>query len=501
MNTNYKFAVERIISSYITKSNTKSIKYIVLYQTIKKCILKAELLNNWLMPPTRILAEEMNLSRTTVVKAYELLALEKLIIPKHGSGYHVNFVKDKDEEKKINTDEKFDLSLFPKISEKGQFFLSNIGLINREKNKGIAFRPGLPPLDIFPVNQWKKLLNTYWRQVKASSLSNSPTSGLNSLKHNICNYLNVSRNVKCITDQLIIVSGSLQSLYLISSALINKGDSIVVEDPTFPNVHSIFKSTQANIIPVKLDDEGININLVNKQNHHKPKLIHVTPSNHYPLGIKTTLKRRQQILKWASDNKALIVENDYENEVNNIQVPTIFSLDKEDRTIYLGTFNRLLHPTIRLGYMIVPKYLIPAMEAIQEHSHKFVAPSTQMVMSQFIEKNHLYEHLKNVNEVANERYDFFLKYFQNEITQMSIENKDYSSLHLITKFNEKISVNDEIKIIHALLDTDIVTHSLNRCYISSEKQNGLIFGYSAIRPNAIKSKIDKIKLIIDKHLI
>lgn len=480
----------------------KKKKYITLYNAIKNCIVKLELPHLWVIPSTRILATEMNISRTTVVKAYELLSIEKLLIPKRGSGYHVNFAPKKTSDSHENKMTSVDTSLYPEISEKGNAFLKNITILERESNKGIAFRPGLPPLDIFPVNQWKNLLNSYWRHVKSSGLSNSPSSGLDALKTNICNYLYICRNIKCDPDQLIIVSGSLQSLYLISSALINKRDSIILENPTFPNVHSIFKSSLANLIPVRLDSEGISLTNINKWNHLNPKLLHITPSNHYPMGTKMSLKRKQELITWASKNRSLIIENDYENEISSHQGvnPSIYSLDAEERTIYLGTFNRLLHPTIRLGYMIVPKYLIKTIEAIQEHSHKFVAPSIQMVMSQFIEKNYLYQHLKNINAVAQEREALFISFFNENTSKMSIEKKPYSSLHLVAKFNEDITTKKELEIIQSLLKHNIVTHSLSGCWIGDEKEKGLIFGYSSVRPAIIKQKILQITDYLNSNL-
>jgi GntR family transcriptional regulator / MocR family aminotransferase len=466
----------------------------VLYQAIKYCILKVELPHLWILPATRTLALDLKLSRTTVVKAYELLALEKLIVPKIGSGYSVNYWQNSTSDATKKNQTSVDPKLYPELSEKGMAYLNNMKILERDSNKGIAFRPGLPPLDIFPINQWKNLLNNYWRQVKASGLSNSPSSGIEDLKVNICKYLNISRNIKCSPSQLMIVSGSLQSLFLITSTLINKNDAIIVENPTFPNVHSIFKSSLANLIPVAVDNEGIDIQEISTYNDLKPKLVHVTPSNHYPLGVKMSLKRKKELIAWAAQNKSLIVENDYENEVSSHQGvnPSIFSLDPDDRTIYLGTFNRLLHPTIRIGYMIVPKYLIRATEAVQEHSHKFVSPSIQMVMSQFIEKNYLYQHLKNINIAAQEREALFISLFNENTCKMTIKRKPYSSLHLVATFNEPVSAKKEFEIIQTLLKANIVVHSLSNCYIGTEKQKGLIFGYSSVRPTVIRQKLIQI---------
>ena len=500
MNTNSKFAIDRIREAFHIQLKIKHTnKYIVLYDAIKQSIINNDLPHDWLLPSTRVLANALTLSRTTINKTYELLHLEKLILSKPGSGYWVNY--DNSIHTNAITKEKkpiFNEELYPKVTEKGLSYLKNVSLINRLPNKHLAFRPGLPPIDVFPVNQWKKLLNAYWRHVKSSGLSYSHATGITELKKSIGNYLNVSRNIKCNSDQILIVSGSLQSLYLITNTLIDKGDYVILEDPTFPNVHSIFKSIQSNIIPISLDDEGIDINKMNLISHFKPKVIHTTPSNHYPLGIKMSLKRRKELLEWASKNRALIIENDYENEISNCfnNLPSIYSLDTEDRTIYMGTFNRLLHPSIRLGYMIVPKYLVKAVEALQEHSHRFIAPSIQVVMNQFIERNYLFQHIKNITNTAQERHTLFLNEFEKNNNTLYIEKKDFSSLHIIAKFKNPVKEKDELKLIESLAEYGIVTFSLSKCYVSDQKEYGLILGFSAVRPNKLVQKVNQMKALL-----
>tara|TARA_B110000037_G_scaffold186995_1_gene217313 strand:+ start:638 stop:2134 length:1497 start_codon:yes stop_codon:yes gene_type:complete len=491
MNTNYKFAINRIHKEYLNQEKFKPYtKYVVLYRSIKQCILNHELPHDWLLPSTRILAQELDLSRTTTNKAYELLQLEKLILSKAGSGNKVNYDSSINSEKEISKKKSSNKMLYPTISQKGISYLKNVSLLNRPHDNNLAFRPGLPPIDVFPVNQWKKLLDAYWRHIKSSGLSYSNSTGIEELKKSIRKYLYVSRNIKCSHDQIVIVSGSLQSLYLITNALINKGDSVVIENPLFPNVHSVFKSSEANLIPIDLDDEGIDItqmNTIKKQ----VKLAHVTPSNHYPLGIKMSLKRRQEVLNWAAKNKALIIENDYENEIANADesIPTIFSLDTEDRTIYMGTFNRLLHPSIRLGYMIVPKYLVHTVAAIQEHSHRFVTPSIQVVMNQFIEKNYLYQHIKKSIEVAKTRHDLFISLFNEKSKNMYIQHKSFSSFHVLALYKNDVSVEDENKLIQQLKGHNVTVFSLSKCYVGDPKLKGLILGYSSVRPNFLKQKV------------
>jgi GntR family transcriptional regulator/MocR family aminotransferase len=491
MNTNNEFAIQRIIKQYaLTLPAGSSAKYSLLYRAIKTCIIKRELPDDWIMPPTRTLSVAMNLSRTTVLKAYELLLLERLIIARRGSGNRVNH-KNTEFIKKKESTQTLENNAYPEISQKGKSYLQNITLINRLTTNDVAFRPGLPPLDVFPVNQWKKLLNAYWRHIKSSGLAYSQSTGLTELKKSISNYLNVSRNLKCDPDQIVIVSGSLQSLYLIANTLINKGDAVVLEDPVFPNVHSVFKSSEAHLIPVALDSEGIDLSKLNKSKNKHPKLIHVTPSNQYPSGVRMSLKRRQELLKWASTNKALIIENDYENEIANhaTSIPTIFSLDHEDRTIYMGTFNRLLHPSIRLGYMIVPEYLTNVVGALQEHSHRFVSPSIQIVMNQFIERNYLYQHIKKSIAVAEERFELFKSEFEVHCKSMYIQPNPFSSFHVVALFHDSVSVAYERKVIQKLAEIGITAFSLSKCYITAAKRPGLILGYSSVRTAVLKRKV------------
>ena len=469
--------------------------YLKLYQLLKNGILNHDYPVGNYLPPTRTLAEQLKISRSSVNRSYELLSIEGYIISKPGAGYLILDFLKKSEIRKVNVS----ADNYAELSHEGQSFLANINLINTTDDKSVAFRPGLPPLDIFPVNQWKNLSNLYWRHIKASTLSYYPSSGIDSLKKSLCSYLNISRNIKFDYHQIIIVSGSLQSLYLIGKVLINKGDAVYMENPTFPNVHTIFKSLNAKIEPLSIDDEGAMLPSTKRKNTPSPKLLHLTPSAHYPTGVPMSLKRRQEILEWASANKCFIIENDYEHEVicRKKTVPSIFSLDTEDRTIYLGTFNRVLHPSIRLGYMIVPNHLMHAMQALQKMSHRFISPSIQIVMNQFIEKKMLMNHVKNLQQVADQRKQSFIAEFEQAFQgKLKISVSRSSELHLLIELPEEVS---ESKYISILQDHNIVVHPYSRCFISGEPKRGIILGYSSIRTPTMRKKVQLMADLFFEH--
>lgn len=499
MPPNFSFALQKIHTAFkqTHHSGTYS-KYKGLYLAIKACIINQEIPHNWLLPSTRDLSRELKLSRTTIIKAYELLMLEKLIESKIGSGYRVNHLNTEPLSPLIETPTT--TYQYPKLSEKGLSFLEHITLLNRKENSYIAFKPGVPPIDIFPIKQWKGLLNNYWKYAKSTDLSFTQSTDSQLLKRQICNFLYVSRGIKCDPDQLLIVSGSLQSVYLIANAILNKGDSVVLEDPTFPNVLSLFKSSLAHVVPVPVNEEGIDMDVLSGKNPGNVKLIHVTPTNHYPLGIKMSLNRRRELVRWAADNGSYIIENDYEHEMGNRvnPLPPIFNLDTEDRTLYLGTFNRLLYPSIRLGFMILPKHLVGVVEAIQAHSHRIVSHSMQAVMAQFIEKNWLFKHLKNLEQAANERYEAFIGECSDSLTQISIRQSPVSSLHLIAYFKQEVNASLEQAIIGELEENGISAYPLSQCYIEQPQKTGLILGYATISPVAIKQKMPLFRKVLKR---
>ena len=496
------FTTEKIVNRYdVLLQSQREGKYLLLYATIKSCILGGEFPLNWELPSTRSLSVDMNLSRTTVIKAYDLLILEKLIYAKAGSGYRVNYKQEPPQE--VRLDPEIVPFLYPEISQKGTSFVKNSGLLYRNENALLAFKPGLPPMDIFPIKPWKNLLNQYWRYVKTSDLSFNQAMDSELLKLQICNYLHVCRNIQCDPKQVVIVSGSLQSIYLINSALIDAGDKVVLENPTFPNVKSLFRSSLADIISAQLDDEGIdltNLDGLEQMKGPSPKIVHVTPSNHYPLGVRMSLQRRNELVAWASKHQTYIIENDYENEIGNIglPLPSIFTLDQQDRTIYLGTFNRLLYPSIRLGFMILPKHLIPVVESISVHSHRIVSHSLQTVMGQFIEKNWLYKHLKNLEEVAQERHRAFMLFVEGNDC-LDFEKNDLHGLHMVANFVNQTDLVGEKRIIQSLENYGISAHSLSDTYMGASPKTGLILGYATVDPVVGRQKVNQLLQVVSDH--
>jgi GntR family transcriptional regulator/MocR family aminotransferase len=480
----------RIKEAFQAVTKTEKAGSFLLYTVIRQLIEQGQIPFEVKLPPTRFLSEGLGIARSTVVKAYDLLVENRYITASQGSGYQVIY-----ERREILKPTETPAG-FPDISDVGKSFLNNIHLLSNSGIDAVAFTPGLPPLDVFPIGQWQKLTNLYWRTIKASELNYSISSGVQSLKQSIADYLLLTRGIKCDLDQVIIVSGSLQSLYLIGNVLINKGDKVVLENPTFPNVISIFSSLQADIIPIATDEEGMQVDALNNPDALDAHIVHTTPSNQYPLGGKMSLARRMALIQWAQTHNKLIIENDYEHEINNSEnsIPSIFSLDTSQRTIYLGTFNRILHPSIRLGYMLAPPYLLPTIKALQMHSHRFVPQSIQVVMQAFINQNHLFKHIRSAIAEAALRKKLFINYFEKYIdSEVELMNNATPSFHLIalTKGNES-----DVQLVKHLESAGISTHALSKCYIGEPIKQGLILGYSSVSKTFMQQSIQKMGQLV-----
>jgi len=471
--------------------------YINLYKSIKSAIIDRSIGEGLKLPPSRVLAQDLEVSRSTIIKAYELLCLENYIKSIPGSGYYVSSLKQK--KLHYNLQPNIEKNEYPAISERGIDFQKNMHIINNVVlNSKIAFKPGLPPLDIFPISKWKKLNNLYWNSVKPSQLSYSNAMGIKDLRNKISDYLKIYRNIDCDPDQIIITSGSLHSLYLISNALLNRNDKVVMENLSYPHALRLFKSLNAKVTFTDLNNGK---NELDRKKNKSIKFFYAIPSNQSYSGINMAMEKRLKLTQWASKNGSLIIEDDYDHEFSNWKSPltSIFSLDKQERVVYLGTFNKLLHPSIRLGYMIVPKYLINPILGIYEQSSRFMPSEVQKIMSLFIEKDYLNQHLRNVVKIAHERKKVFSEQFNHVFKNDILLDPSNIGLNIIGRFNNK-NINDK-ELSEYLLNYGIVVNPLSKYYLTKPKEQGLVMGYSCVNNKTIKETILKMKYAYDDYML
>jgi GntR family transcriptional regulator/MocR family aminotransferase len=339
--------------------------YRQIYETIRRSILSGEFYSGKQLPASRHLANQLGVSRMTVLNAYDQLLAEGYLEGKTGAGTFVarhlpeEFLQTKPVERQKKD---------AKISSR-QLILSrygkNVGRDNRtilqfnRKTPPVPFQHGLPAIDQFPFDVWTKIANKKYRTLERGAFGYGQPAGFTPLREAIAAHLKSVRGVVCAPEQVIITGGAQQALDLIGRIFIELGAKVLIENPGYFGAKQALQIFDAKLVPVPVDEEGFNLKAVLKQSRNA-RLVYVTPSHQFPLGVTMSLARRLQLLEWAKKNECWIVEDDYDSEFRyeGRPLPSLQGLDRDGRVLYIGTFSKTLFPALRLGCLVVPPDLI-----------------------------------------------------------------------------------------------------------------------------------------------
>lgn len=322
-------------------------KHEQLARALRRAILRGQLQAGSKLPSTRMLSEKLGLSRNTVLRAYEQLGVERLSLVRQGSGTYV-----------------------------GQFKTPRMPIVvPRPVQAQSAYASrlrALPPVTLssgaselrYDLQYGAPLVNTRlvtaWRTALAGAAARTNTSyphpqGMPELRESICRFLSTWRGVAADPQDVVIVSGAQQALSLLARVLLDEGATAAIEDPHYQLALHCLRAHGANVVDVRTDGEGLVVDELPKD----AKLVHVTPSHQFPSGTTLSLSRRRQLLKFAEDNSSWIFEDDYDGELSygSKPVAALRSLDTNDRVIYVGSFSKLMFPSLRLAYVVCPKGL------------------------------------------------------------------------------------------------------------------------------------------------
>ena len=406
--------------------------YKQLYNIIRDSILEERFSPGQKLPGSRSLASELKISRYTVISTYNQLLFEGYIIGKAGSGMFVSEMPDKFLNAKANeTIKKPEKKIISKLNNQ----IETIGIILKgiAPEKKIPFQAGIPSFDEFPIKTWMKLNRQASQIYSDSHFRYGDAAGYKPLKEEIARYLRTYRAVNCSADQIIIVNGSQQGLDLIGKSLLNPGDSVVVEDPGYFGIKWIVLFSQAQIVPVPLENEGLNIEYLKKK-CPVPKLIYTTPSSQYPLGLTMNIAKRIELLQYAAKNNSWIIEDDYDSELRYIgnPLPSLQGMDKNNCVIYLGTFSKVLFPALRLGYIVAPteqmfNILVTAKLMTDIQSAIF----EQIIAHLFLKERHFTRHIRKMRMLYKYRQEILVDESNKELNGILEVNPSPAGMHLI----------------------------------------------------------------------
>ncbi len=455
-----------------------------VYEAIRRAITEQVLPSGSRLPSSRNLASDLNVSRNTVLAAFDQLLDEGYVAAKTGSGTYVTYKQTEGFAKNLAITTPLASSSVLGLSKRGlaaseapdshlnSHPLNSHPLISHEVQ---PFTPGEDDYSRFPIALWRRLLNRHWRALNPTLLDSSHDGGYLPLRKAIADYLRVSRAVNLTVDQVIITSGTQQSIDLCARLLTDHNDWAWVENPCYWAARRVLEVNGLKLHPVDVDNEGMAP--TTSDFRIKPKLIYTTPSHQYPKGMVMSYGRRRLLLDYAQSSNAWIIEDDYDSEFRfeGRPISSLQGMDQHGRVLYLGTFSKVMYPGIRLGYMVIPPQLVTAFKNGLYELQRPGQVMIQAALADFIEEGHFASHIRRLRQTYGERRRLLqtaLAPIASVGARLSMVD---SGLHLVVEFDAHI---DDIKVAEAASKMDIRVYPLSNYGFGEKCEKGLIIGYA-----------------------
>ena len=439
-----------------------------LMDQLKVMIQRGELRPAEKLPSTRALADELRVSRNTVVAAYEQLESEGYLQGQSRSAFTVGvatraFAREKRE----------------RISAGQRSVSPPRGLIAPR-----PFRPAQPDVHLFSLKMWNRHRTRALRDALLLQYQSRFSTGLDVLRQNVGAYLRESRGIRCHWDEIVITGGSQQALFMVGHLLLNAHCSVYMEDPGFPGALRAWQQTGATIVPAPVDEEGISLPLPMTE---CARVVYVTPSHQFPLGVCMSLARRLELLRVARERELWVVEDDYDSEFryNSAPQPSLQSLDEHRRVIYVGSFSKTLFPGLRLGYMVLPPQLVERFALLKATLEDHGPLIDQATLAGFLESGAFDSHLRRCRRIYRERQELFLELIKVKGLPLSFPITG-RGMNLAGHFT---MAADDVRVRAALDARGLDTPALSS-YCSHAKLSGLLFGLTAFTDAEIRAGIE-----------
>ena len=448
-----------------------------VYETIRRAITEQVLPSGSRLPSTRSLATDLNLSRNTILAAFDQLLDEGYVAAKTGSGTYVCY-KQTDALFKLAESHAKSASTINPAKTDNERILSRRGqaACHAPENHEIQpFTPGDDDYSCFPIALWRRLLNRHWRALNPTLLDSSHSGGYLPLRQAIADYLRVSRAVNLSVNQVLITSGTQQSIDLCARLLTDEGDCVWVENPCYWAARRVLAVNGLQLHPVDVDAEGMAPSTADFR--VKPRLIYTTPSHQYPKGMVMSYGRRRLLLDYADSQQAWIIEDDYDSEFRfeGRPISSLQGMDEHGRVLYLGTFSKAMYPGIRLGYMVIPPQLV---DAFKNGLYELQRPGQVMIqaaLADFMEEGHFASHIRRLKQIYAERRRLLQAALAPIVNVGARLSPVDSGLHLVVEFNAEI---DDIKVAEMAAAHDLRVYPLSHYCFGNQPDKGLIIGYA-----------------------
>jgi GntR family transcriptional regulator/MocR family aminotransferase len=464
--------------------------YRQIYDCVRAAAIDGRLEPGLRLPSTRDLAARLKLSRNTIKLAFELLIAEGYLVATVGSGTRVasNLPAAAQD---VTVDAGRGAAVRNTVPVRAQTLRDvRIAVDRRSVDAGsYAFRSGMPAIDAFPFEHWGRLATRYFRQMPASWSEASPVDQLGylPLRRAMATYLKATRGVKCEAEQVIVTTGTQQGLYLAAQALLTAGDQVWIEDPGYLGARHAFALSGAQLAPVPVDAQGVDV-AQGMALAPAARLVYVTPSHQFPLGGALSLERRFALLRWADQSGAWIIEDDYDSEYrySGYPIPALQGLDTAGRVIYTGSFNKVLFPGLRLGFLVAPPALVDVFAGAMDVISGAATVTNQVVLTHFIEDGHFQRHIRRMRLLYAERMAEFARQAERHFDATVTLGVHDAGMHFALRLPAGTAVD---RIVTAAATRGIETVSLARYAINAPAAPGLLLGTCAVPESQISENV------------
>lgn len=465
-----------------------------IYAQMRAAILSRALRAGARLPSTRELATRLAVSRTAVVAAYEQLLVEGYVTGKTGAGTY------------IAADLPEPFARTPPRPNKRASSAVRAGAPSARPARQVMdvtvhgdnrpFNPGRTLVDARTVAQWRKLTARSLRSFNVEHLGYSDPQGMIALRRNVCGYLRAARAVRCDPEQVVITAGTQQAIDIVIRVLGGSGRDVWVEDPGYPLTHAALLAAGATVHPVPVDDKGIDVR-AGRRLAPQARAAFVTPSHQFPTGVQLAMPRRLELLAWAREAGAWIVEDDYASEFRYGGWPlaSLQGLDDGERVIYIGTLNKALFPGLRLGYAVLPPALLRSFVTARYLIDRQPSTLCQSIVADFMEEGHLAAHIRRMRAAYQDQRDTLVTALRRRLgDHLSVEPPD-QGMHLVAYLRRGLS--DRV-IERAAREQGVIVRAMSRMYVTAPARSALMFGFSGYPRQTIGPAVAKLAKVFER---
>jgi GntR family transcriptional regulator/MocR family aminotransferase len=468
-----------------------------LRNSLQDLILAGTLPPGLRIPATRDLARQYGLARGTVLAAIDDLKSEGYLTARHGSGTYVSSVlPDTLLKSKRTRVAETEVS----ATKAREYRLSDFGsrltpFSHFVQPRTLAFRTNLPALDLFPTLLWNQVLTRRLRRRSTTSLLGCEAMGHPRLRAAVASYLRTSRGVICDAEQVLILSGIQEAVDLASRILIDPGDNVALEDPGYPAARAAFLAAGAKIRPMRLDAEGA---VINDRGVLGVRLIYVTPGHQFPTGATMSLRRRLALIEVARRGNSIIFEDDYDSEYRYKSRPlsSLHGLDKYHSVIFAGSFNKVLFPSLRLAYMVVPPALVDVFLRAKHMMTRHHPLFEQEAVADFLEEGHFARHLRRMRKIYSERLGTLLDCSQTYLAGALAMSQIEAGLQTTAQLENGLVARD-VAAAALRRNVDVVPVE-NYCFSTGDYSRMLQIGFAAVDERNIRKGVTTLAQLLQE---